>query len=155
MRADKTSQDVPRWVRVNQTLLTAAILNLAINARNAVPNGGELTFDIDDVVLDHGGAKAFAPLPPGSYVRIALADTGSGIPADIQAKVFESFFSTKGPAIGAQHGLRFRAVVGWPNRHRERQGTGHDRDALFSSRQRAFHVGASPLGDCSSRKQPE
>jgi hypothetical protein len=40
VRADKTSQDVPRWVRVDQTLLTAAILNLAINARNAMPNGG-------------------------------------------------------------------------------------------------------------------
>ena len=64
---------------------------------------GAITFDIDDVVLDDGGAKAFAPLPPGSYVMIALTDTGNGIPADIQAKVFEPFFfSTKETGKGTE-----------------------------------------------------
>ncbi len=92
-------------MRVDQTLFTTTILNLAINARDAMPNGGKLTFDIDDVVLDDGGAKAFAPLPPGSYVMIALTDTGSGIPADIQAKVFEPFFSTKETGKGTRLGL--------------------------------------------------
>jgi two-component system cell cycle sensor histidine kinase/response regulator CckA len=53
-------------------------------------------------------------LPPGSYVMIALTDTGSGIPADIQAKVFQPFFSTKETGKGTGLGL---SMVGWPYRH--------------------------------------
>src|SRR5258708_37561784 len=78
VRTDKTSQDVPQWVRVDQTLFTTTILNLAINARDAMPSGGKLTFDIADVVLDDRGAKGLAPMPPGSYVIVPLTSNVSG-----------------------------------------------------------------------------
>jgi len=82
-----------------------AILNLALNAKDAMPNGGELTLSATFERVDEAGAKARIPMPPGTYVVVRVADTGSGMPPETQARAFEPFFTTKGPGKGTGLGL--------------------------------------------------
>ena len=90
---------------IDPAQLSTAILNLAINARDAMPNGGKLTLESDNVVLDESYASMHSEVVPGSYVMIAVSDTGTGIPAAIREKVFEPFFTTKGAGTGTGLGL--------------------------------------------------
>jgi PAS domain S-box-containing protein len=99
----------PALVDPNQ--LTSALLNLAINARDAMPNGGKLMLETKNVVLDQSFAKMSSDAKPGSYVMIAVSDTGSGIPEAIRERVFEPFFSTKG--VGKGSGLGLSMVYGF------------------------------------------
>jgi PAS domain S-box-containing protein len=99
----------PALVDPNQ--LTSALLNLAINARDAMPNGGKLILETSNVVLDQSFAKTSSDAQPGSYVMIAVSDTGSGIPEAIRERVFEPFFSTKG--VGKGSGLGLSMVYGF------------------------------------------
>jgi len=88
--------------------LSSAIVNLAVNARDAMPDGGRLTLETANRELDGSGdgeGKA------GSYVMVAVADTGHGIPADIRDRVFEPFFTTKG--VGRGTGLGLSMVYGF------------------------------------------
>ncbi|ACL61141.1 response regulator [Methylobacterium nodulans] len=85
-------------IRIDANQFELALLNLAVNARDAMPLGGTITLD--------GSGVAEAPgLPPGSYVRIALTDTGTGMDAATLAKATEPFFTTKGPGKGTGLGL--------------------------------------------------
>jgi signal transduction histidine kinase len=93
----------PALVDPNQ--LTSALLNLAVNARDAMPNGGKLTLESGNTLLDESYAKGQGDVRPGQYVMIAVSDNGSGIPADIRDKVFEPFFTTKGTGKGTGLGL--------------------------------------------------
>jgi CheY-like chemotaxis protein len=96
---------------VDPSQLSSALLNLAINARDAMPNGGKLLFETDNVVLDQSYALVNAEVRPGNYVLIAVTDTGSGIPAAIRAKIFEPFFTTK--EVGKGTGLGLSMVYGF------------------------------------------
>src|SRR5262249_29443596 len=80
---------------VDRSQLVAAVLNLAINARDAMPGGGKLTLEPGNVMLDEAYAAQNSEMQPGPYVMVAISDTGSGIPAELRDKVFEPFFTTK------------------------------------------------------------
>lgn len=91
--------------------LETAILNLAINARDAMSSGGVLLVETADIELDAGVAGRRNELPPGRYVMIAVSDTGSGMPPEVLARAFEPFFTTKG--LGAGTGLGLSMVYGF------------------------------------------
>jgi len=80
---------------IDPSQLSTAILNLALNARDAMPDGGKLTLETRNVVLDADYAGMNNDVKPGHYVMIAVSDTGTGIPARLIDKVFEPFFTTK------------------------------------------------------------
>jgi PAS domain S-box-containing protein len=90
---------------VDPNQLATAILNLALNARDAMPGGGKLIIETGSVVLDENYTKTHGDVRPGPYAMIAVSDTGSGIPAAILDKVFNPFFTSKGPGKGTGLGL--------------------------------------------------
>jgi PAS domain S-box-containing protein len=90
---------------VDPNQLTTAILNLALNARDAMPHGGKLVLETGSSYLDEGYASTHNDVKPGRYALIAVSDTGSGIPAVILDKVFDPFFTSKGPGKGTGLGL--------------------------------------------------
>jgi PAS domain S-box-containing protein len=96
---------------VDPSQLSTALINLAVNARDAMPDGGKLTLETDNVVLDDSYAQAHSEVQPGNYVMIAVSDTGTGIPNAIKDKIFEPFFSTK--AMGKGTGLGLSMVYGF------------------------------------------
>ena len=90
---------------VDPNQLATAILNLALNARDAMPNGGKLTLETGSTYLDENYASLHGDVRPGRYVLIAVSDTGTGIPAALLDKVFNPFFTSKGPGKGTGLGL--------------------------------------------------
>ena len=93
----------PAIVDPNQ--LATAILNLALNARDAMPDGGKVIIETGFVILDDNYAKMYSDVRPGRYAMIAVSDTGTGIPAAMLDKVFNPFFTSKGPGKGTGLGL--------------------------------------------------
>ena len=91
--------------QADPTQLEAAILNLAVNARDAMPRGGKLTVTTENAFLDEKYCQQYDELVAGPYVRIAVSDTGTGMSQDIMERVFEPFFTTKKAGQGTGLGL--------------------------------------------------
>ena len=97
-------------VKVDLSQFEQVIVNLAVNARDAMPDGGKLTVRTANVTSEASGQLAYKGMPPADYVRIDITDTGSGIAPDIVDKIFEPFFSTK--EVGKGTGLGLSTVYG-------------------------------------------
>ncbi|MBR0718628.1 cell cycle histidine kinase CckA [Bradyrhizobium liaoningense] len=97
-------------VKVDVSQFEQVIVNLAVNARDAMPDGGKLIIRTANVTAEESVKLAYKGMPAADYVRIEVSDTGTGIPADIRDKIFEPFFSTK--EVGKGTGLGLSTVYG-------------------------------------------
>ena len=100
----------PRWVKVDAVQLEQVLLNLAVNARDAMPHGGTLTIDTDQVFPDPIWGPAHGSRSARTYVRLRVHDTGAGIDSTAKPKIFEPFFTTK--PVGQGTGLGLSTVYG-------------------------------------------
>jgi len=100
----------PLWVRADESQLEQVVLNLAINARDAMPNGGTVTAILDHVTGDSTVVRRRPGMPEADYIRLRVIDTGTGMDAATQARIFEPFFTTK--EFGKGTGLGLATVYG-------------------------------------------
>jgi CheY-like chemotaxis protein len=98
-------------VNVDSAQLESALLNLAINARDAMPGGGRLTFETHNATVDETYGEQYDDLTPGDYVLISVSDTGTGMSPETMARAFEPFFTTK--EVGKGTGLGLAMVYGF------------------------------------------
>ncbi len=105
-------------ISADPTRIQQLLTNLAINARDAMPDGGILTISLGRIAVTAGNSPILPELTPGKWVVLTVADTGTGIPPDVLPRIFEPFFTTKGPGKGS--GLGLAQVYGIVGQHEGR-----------------------------------
>ncbi len=108
IRLESRGPQVPLWIRCAPGQVDRVLLNLVLNARDAMPDGGTISIALERTVVEAGEPGA-GPLPPGSYAVLTVADTGDGVPQELLGRIFERRFTTKPEGRGSGLGL---AVVG-------------------------------------------
>jgi PAS domain S-box-containing protein len=108
--------DSALWtVKADPGQLSQVLMNLCLNARDAMPDGGSLVLETANVVFAETPARAPVEARPGEFIRLSVRDNGCGIPPDVRARIFEPFFTTKGPGKGT--GLGLAMVFGIVQQH--------------------------------------
>jgi two-component system cell cycle sensor histidine kinase/response regulator CckA len=131
-----TQPDPNLWnILADKGTVEQIIVNLSVNARDAMPNGGKLFLKTENVVLDEFYCKLVPEARPGEFIRLSIADTGIGMGREIRERIFEPFFSTKGPGMGTGLGLSVVYGIvkqhnGWINVYSE-QGRGTEFKIYF------------------------
>src|SRR5689334_8358511 len=128
----KLASDIPKCL-IDPSQFDAAVLNLVVNARDAMPNGGELQISTERCGVETAISESPAP---GTYVRVRVKDSGQGMPAEVVRKVFDPFFTTKGErgtGLGLPHVYAFMRMVGGHVSVTSELGSGTTVDLLFPS----------------------
>ncbi len=135
-------------VRADRSQIEAVLVNLAINARDAMPDGGTLTIESGVALLDGEQAGLFPPVPSGSYVTLSVTDTGVGMSPDVVMRIFEPFFTTKpqghgtGLGLATVHGIV--AAAGGGLSVQSELGVGTTIRAFFPAAEQAVAAEATP-----------
>jgi two-component system, cell cycle sensor histidine kinase and response regulator CckA len=98
------------WIRIDPVQLEQILINLSVNAADAMPKGGRLTIEASAVRVDAGDLREQAGMTPGRYVSLSIRDTGTGMSSEVRTHIFEPFFTTKG--VGKGTGLGLATVFG-------------------------------------------
>lgn len=107
---DLTVAPAPALIRIDPNQIEQVVLNLVLNARDALPSGGRIQIEVANVAVTPGDAACDPNMPPGSYVRLRVVDNGVGMPDEVRAHIFEPFFTTK--EVGKGTGLGLASVYG-------------------------------------------
>jgi PAS domain S-box-containing protein len=143
-----TSADPELWIEADSCMIDQIVLNLCVNARDAMPQGGTLAIGIARVQLDEAAARAEPQARPGTFACLSFRDTGCGMSPEVIAHAFEPFYTTKdvgkGTGLGSLHRARHRAPASRLDRRRKHRGRRHRLPYLYSGftrggpRQRRF-----------------
>jgi signal transduction histidine kinase len=113
LTASRNSEDLIAYA--DPTRMQQIVMNLAVNARDAMPEGGRLDIELERVTVERGRSPLRPKMAPGDWIKLAVSDNGSGIPLEVMPHIFEPFYTTKGPGEGT--GLGLAQVYGIVEQH--------------------------------------